>query len=198
MSNAAPILSNDATNNAKYVSIIPENQQTFSPGQKIVFNLEPSLGYIKARDSYLVFDILNNATSPLRLTLAHAGISSIIKQVNIYSKQSGILLETLDNYNQWVHTEAQYRFDDHNNLSDIEGFPSNISSQSMVSSGPTLLPTDYLNTYGAASNNKLTPMLATGVIVPTSVRFCTPLRAGIFRHWDDERLDDRGDDIDEL
>ena len=110
-------MSNLATNNAKYVSIIPENQQTYKPGQKIVYNLEPSLGYLKGRDSYLVFDILMASATQTRFTLGPAGISSIIKQVFIYSKQSGILLETLDNYNQWVHMESQYRHDDYNNIS---------------------------------------------------------------------------------
>ena len=54
MSNPAsePITQNSQTNNAKYVSIIPENGTEFSPAQKIIFNLDPSLGWIKGRDSY--------------------------------------------------------------------------------------------------------------------------------------------------
>ena len=45
--------------NSKYISIKPENGETFKSGQKIIYNIEPSIGYIK-RDSYLVFDIVNN------------------------------------------------------------------------------------------------------------------------------------------
>ena len=53
---SSPIQQNSSTNNAKYVSIIPENGTEFKAGQKIVYNLDPSLGWIKGRDSYLVFD----------------------------------------------------------------------------------------------------------------------------------------------
>ena len=55
------IVSNAQTSNAKYVSLIPENGTQFNPNQKVVFNLDPSLGWIKGRDSYLVFDVLNTS-----------------------------------------------------------------------------------------------------------------------------------------
>ena len=44
-----------SSSNTKYLSIIPENGETFNPGQKLIFNLEPNLGYIK-KDSYMIFD----------------------------------------------------------------------------------------------------------------------------------------------
>ena len=61
------IISNTQTNNAKYVSLIPENGTQFNPLQKVVFNLDPTLGWIKGRDSYLVFDVLNNSSEELRV-----------------------------------------------------------------------------------------------------------------------------------
>ena len=127
-----------AQGQSKYVSIIPENGQNYRAGQKIIYNLEPELGFIKARDSYLVFDVLNNsgrntqtatAQKNLKLELGQAGISSLIKRVNIYSKHSGQLLESLDNYNQWVHTQFQYEHDDITNIQNLEGCPKYIESK---------------------------------------------------------------------
>ena len=186
---SAPIVQ---TNNAKFVSIIPENGTEFQEGQKIIFNLDPALGYIKARDSYLCFDIQNTSSASIKYTLANAGISSIIKQVNIYSKQNGMLLETLDNYNKWVACEASYRFDDTSNLTALEGFPESIHADGVGSLGGGAGQETYVkngrNTYGDATSHRLSPSDDTGNTRFAPVRFMTPLRCGIFRHWDDEVL----------
>ncbi len=198
-----------APNESKYLSIIPENAQNYRAGQKIIFNLEPELGFVKARDSYLVFDVLNNsgrgtqlasAQRNLRLELGLAGVSSLIKRVNIYSKHTGQLLESLDNYNQWVHTQLQYEHDDITNLQTMEGCPKHIESKCNFGRMPTsivagnevrvnLSVNNNKNTYLDAENNRLSACLDTNVAPTyTSTRFITPLRCGIFRHWDDERL----------
>ena len=186
---SAPIVQ---TNNAKYVSIIPENGTEFQEGQKIIFNLDPALGYIKARDSYLCFDIQNTSANSIKYTLANAGISSIIKQVNIYSKQNGMLLETLDNYNKWVACEASYRHDDTTNLTSLEGFPENIHADCVLSSGGGAGQENYMkntfNHYGDSTSHRFSPSNDTGNTRFAPVRFMTPLRCGIFRHWDDEVL----------
>tara|TARA_R110002012_G_scaffold11698_4_gene52416 strand:- start:2743 stop:4407 length:1665 start_codon:yes stop_codon:yes gene_type:complete len=188
------IVSNAQTNNAKYVSLIPENGTQFNPNQKVVFNLDPSLGWIKGRDSYLVFDVLNTSSDPLRLSLGKAGGSSLINQINIYSKQTGILLESLNNYNQWVHTEAQYTTDDQQNLVDIEGFPKPFESQLAVNSaGGANINNEVglynlANSYKETENNTFSPIDNNGNLVRTSMRVCVPLRTGIFRWWDAEKL----------
>jgi len=189
-----PVLSTPATNNAKYVSLIAENGTEFNPRQKIVFNLDPSLGWVKARDSYFVFDILNTSSTELRLSLAKAGISSIVRQVNIYSKQTGILLESLNNYNQWVACEMEYTNDDPTLLADIEGVPQPLSSKRGFTNADNAQRQNEVNlvnfarSYNFASNNAFSPVSKTGVLSKTSVRYCMPLRCGIFRHWDDEKL----------
>ena len=150
------------------------------------------MGYIKARDSYLCFDIQNTSAAAIKYTLANAGISSIIKQVNIYSKQNGMLLETLDNYNKWVACEASYRVDDSSNLTSLEGFPENIHADCVGSNGGGAGQEVYFknvkNTYGDATSHRLSPSDDTGNTRFAPVRFMTPLRCGIFRHWDDEVL----------
>ena len=205
---ATPMVA-QAPNESKYLSIIPENAQSYRAGQKIIFNLEPELGFVKARDSYLVFDVLNNsgrgtqsatAQRNLRLELGLAGVSSLIKRVNIYSKHTGQLLESLDNYNQWVHTQLQYEHDDITNLQTMEGCPKHIESKCNFGRMPTsvvdgnevrvnLSINNNKNTYLDVENNRLSACLDTNVAPTyTSTRFITPLRCGIFRHWDDERL----------
>ena len=106
--------------NSKYLSIKPENGETFNPGQKIIYNIEPSIGYIK-RDSYLVLDVVNKTADNSRYTLGMAGAHGLIQQINIYSKETGVLLENLNNYNQWVAIENQYITDDKTQLAIKEG-----------------------------------------------------------------------------
>ena len=131
---------------------------------------------------------------PLRLQLGKAGGSSLVNQVNIYSKTTGILLESLNNYNQWVHTEAQYTTDDQQNLIDIEGFPKPFESQMGLDTtgagdvNGELGLWNITNTYRDVENNTLSPIDNDGNLVRTSQRVCVPLRTGIFRWWDAEKL----------
>tara|TARA_R110002073_G_scaffold234998_1_gene396148 strand:- start:3177 stop:4814 length:1638 start_codon:yes stop_codon:yes gene_type:complete len=191
MSNPAAnaITQNAQTNNAKYVSIIPENGTEFVSGQKIIFNLDPSLGWIKGRDSYLVFDI-ENISAKLKLSLRNGGISAIIKQVNIFSAQNGMLLESLDNYNQWQSCEIQYRYDDPTNLTNTEGCPNSIFSKRglQATNDNTLTYYNWTNNYAQPESSRLTQLNNDGTSQNGPVRFTCPLRCGIFRHWDTETL----------
>lgn len=192
MSNSSsnPVVQNAQTNNAKYVSIIPENGTEFNSGQKIVFNLDPSLGWIKGRDSYMVFDIENTGVVPLKTTLNKGGISGIIKQVNIFSQQNGMLLETLDDYNQWTTTELQYRHDDYTNITNTEGCPVSLHSKlGLIPHEDTvLLYHNWQNNYSQPESNRLSQSSNIQADLRCPVRFLCPLRCGIFRHWDDETL----------
>tara|TARA_R110002073_G_scaffold70411_4_gene173867 strand:- start:4203 stop:5855 length:1653 start_codon:yes stop_codon:yes gene_type:complete len=187
---ANPIQQNAQTNNAKYISLIPENGTEFVAGQKIVFNLDPQLGWIKGRDSYLVFDIENNGVHPIKTALNKGGISGIIKQLNIFSQQNGMLLETLDDYNQWTTAEMQYRHDDTTNLTNIEGCPVSIHAKSGLQPDATnvVLYHNYHNTFAEPESNRLSQSGNDQSDMRGAVRFCTPLRCGIFRHWDTETL----------
>lgn len=193
MSNPAsnPVVQNNATNNAKYVSIIPENGTEFNEGQKITFNLDPSLGWIKGRDSYLVFDIENTGATIYKWSLRQGGISNIIKQVNIYSQQNGMLLESLDNYNQWNMTELQYRYDDHTNLSNVEGCAKFLCSKKALDNQETdggVMFHNFDNTSNTVEAHRMTNQNNQAQPQVAPIRLCCPLRCGIFRHWDDETL----------
>jgi len=176
--------------NSKYISIKPENGETFKSGQKIIYNIEPSIGYIK-RDSYLVFDILNNTADNGRYSWGPAGINGIIKQVNIYSKETGVLIENLNNYNQWVAIENQYRTDDKNQLAIKEGvrLPCSAKNNTTSATAGVWASECELSSPAITSNGLLSPIVkATGEAAFMTRRYCVPLRCGIFRHWDDERL----------
>ena len=179
-----PVVQNAQTNNAKFVSIIPENGNEFSPGQKIVFNIDPSIGWVKGRDSYLVFEI-ENVSKTLMLSLRKGGISSVIKQLNIFSAQNGMLLESLDNYNQWTSCEMEYAYDDPVNLTNIEGCAKSIASKKPLSD---VVYHNWNNTYSDPESHRFTQLNNNCTQQATPVRFCTPLRCGIFRHWDAESL----------
>ncbi len=174
--------------NSKYISIKPENGESFNPGQKIIYNIEPSIGYIK-RDSYLVFDIVNNTTDNGRYSFTSAGVNGIISQINIYSKETGVLLENLNNYNQWCSIENQYRTDDKNQLAIKEGVRLPCSARNNTTTGKgTWSSVSEQSSPKITSNGLLSPITTTGEAVFMTKRYCVPLRCGIFRHWDDEKL----------
>jgi hypothetical protein len=184
---ASPIVQ---TNNSKYVSIIPDNGTEFNPQQKIIFNIDPSVGFIKARDSYIAFDILDNATNPIRRTLNNIGISSIVDRVDIYSKHNGMLLESLTDYNKWVGCELPYRLDDNTNLVNIEGGQEFIECWANVgnSKDNVVAFPNQENRFDSPAHQRITPVDEQGRLCRAPVRFCMPLRCGIFRYWDDEVL----------
>ena len=184
-----------SSTNAKLLSIIAENGTSFRPNQKIIFNIDPSVGWVKTKESYLVFDILNNSASNMRLMLAEAGISSLIKRVDIYSKESGTLLETLQDYNKWTATQLQYSNDDKTNIINMEGVPApSNQSKSSIAGTPRTYRASLRKYWEEPANGRVSSVSGGAtegaVIVPnfTSTRFITPLRCGIFREWDDEKL----------
>lgn len=174
--------------NSKYISIKAENGESFNPGQKIIYNIEPSIGFIK-KDSYLVFDVVNNTSDNGRMSFTSAGVNGIIKQINIYSKETGVLLENLNNYNQWVSVENQYKTDDKNQLAIKEGVRLPCIAKSNTHTGKgTWSSVSEMSNPEITTNGLLSPIENDGNAVYMTRRYCVPLRCGIFRWWDDEKL----------
>lgn len=177
---------------SQFISIVPENGEQYVPGQKIIYNIEPEIGYIK-KDSYIIFDILNNSTDKCRATLEpRAGIHAIIDAINIYSKETGVLLESVQNYNQWRAIEHQYLYDDPNNLNSKEGvglpcqsyfydMPGNANNAVLTPQVQQWTPHQLANTQLSVVDTALNPKY-------TSTRYMCPLKTGIFNHWDEEKL----------
>jgi hypothetical protein len=172
---------------SKMISLVPTNGTEFdvNSGQKVIFELQPSLGLVKGRDSYLAIDVLNNSSDNKRLMLNHsAGVDSIIDRVDIYSLRTGQHLETLQNYNQWASITNQYLFENKTNLQQLQGVGTVVNAKQ--NPGGVLTPT--VNTSDDLNNNILSPISTTGQAFYNFRRYTVPLKAGIFRYWDDERL----------
>ena len=178
-----------AMNSSQTISIVPETGEQFNPGQKIIYNIEPEVGYIK-RDSYLVFDVVNNSGNHALYTFAkNAGCSSIIESINIYSKETGILLENLNNYAEWVNIENQYLYDDATQLQLKEGVGHPVQAKEIKIKADNSLIIEPSKPVGDhPANNQLSPKDITGNLKPMARRFCLRLRSGIFNYWDDEKL----------
>ena len=171
--------------NTKYISIVPENGEQFNPGQKIIYNLEPNIGFMK-RDSYFIFDLLNTTPDFGRYGLnALAGVHSIVENIRIYSKMTGVLLESCENYGQIQGLIHQYGFDDREDVVAKEGvgLPCMAKFNALGgASNRSLLESQEIE------NQRLSPVDTAGNPKFTQQRYIMSLRCGIFRYFDEERL----------
>ena len=176
-----------ANQNSQYVSIIAENGEQFNPRQKIIFNIEGEIGYIK-NDSYIVFDILNNSADKGRFTLQkNLGAHAIIDRVDIYSKETGILLESNTNYCEWLNVMNQYMYDDPTNLQNHQGVGKPVQSwtHQPKADGSAVASSRSIPSPIDIENNQLSPLTKEsstemGDPAYTTRRFCIPLMCGLF------------------
>lgn len=164
------------------VELVPINNTEFtvSKGKRVIFELQPDLGFIKGRDCVLQLDILNASSSSQMAALNNvAGASSIISRIDIFSL-NGTHLHTADNYNQFVALDNQYFYDDQSNLTSLEGCGKNVFVKDSAG-----------NVSQNASDNAanvLSPRKKDGTPVYGFRRNTCPLRLPLFRWFDDERL----------
>ena len=105
--------------NSKFISLVADNGTEFTSEQKAIFTIHPDIGFVKGKDSYISYDILNeDINNRVAVFPATAGASSVIDRMDIYSLANGQLLESLTNYNLWSSIENQYLEEDnqHNSL----------------------------------------------------------------------------------
>ncbi len=178
-----------AMESSQTISIVPENGEQFSPGQKIIYNIEPEVGYLK-RDSYLIFDVVSDSAEKGVWTFAkNAGVHSIIDQINIYSKETGILLESLPNYSQWVSIENQYLYDDPTQLQLKEGVGHPLKAKDIRTKGDGTVIYEPSRPHGGhTANSQLCPQNTSGAVQQLTRRFTMRLKSGVFNYWDDEKL----------
>ncbi len=176
--------------NSKIFSLVPTNGTDFvgKHGQKIIFEVEPSVGLLKARESYLVLNVLNTSSDYTRLALNNmAGVSSIISRVDIYSLKSGQHLETMENYDLWSAVEHQYLYQDKTNLRAMEGVGADCYAHNTVAGNSTQV-VETLQDPRDIEANLLSPVEANGDAKYNFRQYITPLKCGIMRYWDDEKL----------
>ena len=170
------------SNGFQTVELVPINNTEFSvtKGKRVIFELQPDLGFIKGRDCVLQLDILNaSGTSQMSALNNVAGASSVINRIDIYSL-NGTHLHTADNYNQFVALDNQYFYDDQSNLTSLEGC------------GQRVFVKDSTGNVGQQAQenaaNVLSPRKKDGTPVYGFRRNTCPLRLPLFRWFDDERL----------
>tara|TARA_R110001599_G_scaffold288042_1_gene490842 strand:- start:367 stop:2127 length:1761 start_codon:yes stop_codon:yes gene_type:complete len=99
--------------NSKFIALVADNGTEFTSEQKAIFTIHPDIGFVKGKDSYLSFDMLNTCpNSRVCLFPTTAGASSVIQRMDIFSLANGQLLESLTNYNLWCGIENQYMEED--------------------------------------------------------------------------------------
>ena len=180
-----------SSNNSRLISVAPSNATQFSPGQKCIIDLDESLGYIKGRDSYLAIDIQNTSTHKDRWSFPNGvGASALIQRLDIYSRHTGQLLESLPQYNQVCGFETQYTHDDFTHLERTEavGSPSNQYVNAYLNAGGDYSKVSNLDPTNIA-NNLVSPLNEDGTNSYVPRRLCIPLKSGVFsRWWDTEKL----------
>jgi hypothetical protein len=167
--------------NSRFISILPENGSTFTELQKITFEIDESVGYIKGRDTYITVDIQNTTADNTRWCLPNGvGTSALIQQVDIYSKRTSVLLESLTNYNQMMGVLNQYGQDDPTVQQRLYGVgtPTHQWSNNLQ---VLVNPEDVEN--NLISPVSETAQLVNGVYQPRQL--IIPLKCGIFSSWND-------------
>ena len=178
------------TNNSKYLSLVPQNQQEFTQGQKCIIEIPADIGAIKGSDSYLAIDVLNTSARANRWALPGSA-QVLIEQVDIFagSGAGGMLLESLQNYNQWASVEELYEKNDWSSQQSKEGGPP-LPETPLQCTGLRAVESDRIIECGsvekASVNGQFSPVDVNGNAKFTSRRVCIPLKCGIFNHWADE------------
>lgn len=175
-----------ASANSQFISIVPENGEQFKPSQKIIYNIEPEIGFIK-QDSYMVFDIANTSSDLSRVCLQkNLGAHAIIDRVDIFSKETGILLESNTHYRELVNMEHEYMFDSVVGLQNQQGVGTPVQSWTHQVSA-TNAPTAFRSvpTAKELENNQLSPVANVNTWAAANAkymtrRFCIPLKVGLF------------------
>ncbi len=194
--------------NSKFIALIADNGTEFTSEQKAIFTIHPDIGFVKGKDSYLSFDILNTCPNSRVCSFpATSGASSIIDRMDIYSLANGQLLESLTNYNLWCGIENQYCEEDNAQSQLKNGTDPECRAFSCVQTAAS--KANVLTERGYAGDDRSTLDLGsmlfsqissgTGVVSGTDQnadidsemcakkfsarKYCIPLKSGIFSHF---------------
>jgi len=194
--------------NSKFIALVADNGTEFTSEQKAIFTIHPDIGFIKGKDSYLSYDILNTCPNSRVCSFpATAGASSVIDRMDIYSLANGQLLESLTNYSLWSSLENQYCEEDNAHSQLKNGTDPEPRAYSCVQTDTD--KTNVLTERGYAGDARSTLDLGSelfsqissgtgvvsGALQESNVdnemcakkfaarKFCIPLKSGIFSHF---------------
>lgn len=176
------------TAKSQNISLLPLNGTTFTAQKKVIFELPPSLGFIRASrdESYLVFTVRNSGTA--RWMFPTSG-QCLIDRVDITSMETGQPLESLQQYNKAMWILDQYNKVSHSIGQSSEGMRRFMTSLQTFSNGATasrLISSD--ETPDSVMNSIISPITETGAAVFQGWKVVVPLRAGIFNCFSEEKL----------
>ena len=177
---------------SRYISLTPENGTQFTSNQKIEINVKPSIGFIKGRASYISFDLERDTDNAL---MAHpfntVGANGWIERMDIFSLNSGQLLESLTNYNIMANLENQYCHEGNDDLvikqGCLEPLRSHIVTQN--SANKTIVSAHQIVAIQEEGASRLSTISNDGFDKGFARKFVIPIRSGIFNHYgEDEKL----------
>jgi len=178
--------------NSRFISLTPENGTQFTEGQKIIFEVKPSISFLKGKDCYISLDLERDSDNA---SMAHpvmlAGASGCIQRLDIFSLESGQLLESLDNYNLWTAIENQYTHDNTDNIVYKEGCMTPLRAHNVTQNAETKALTREVQNIGSgeAGATRLSTIANDGKDKSFVHKFIIPIKSGVFNHYsDDEKL----------
>lgn len=178
--------------NSRFIALSPENGSQFTEGQKVIFEVKPSISFLKGKDCYISLDLERDSDNA---SMAHpvqlAGASGCIERMDIFSLESGQLLESLNNYNLWTAIENQYTTDNTDNLVYKEGCVEPVRSHIIGCNAETKAITTTAETIvvGSSGATRLSTISSDGFDKGFVHKFVIPIKSGVFNHYsDDEKL----------
>tara|TARA_E500000318_G_scaffold13276_1_gene12399 strand:- start:16513 stop:18069 length:1557 start_codon:yes stop_codon:yes gene_type:complete len=175
--------------NSRFISLTPTNGTQFTEGKKVIFEVPPSISFIKGKDSYISVDLERDTDNAF---MAHpnllAGANALIDRVDIFSLENGQLLESLRNYNLWSAIENQYAVEDPTQIVNKQGCMTPHRSHIVASNAETkvLTRTRESVVVHQPGATRLSTISFDGFDKGMTHKFLIPLRAGIFNHYSQE------------
>ena len=177
---------------SRYISLTPENGTQFTAGQKIQIDVKPSIAFIKGRASYLSFSLERDSDNA---RMAHpfntVGANGWIERMDIFSLNTGQLLESLTDYNIMANLENQYLYEGNDDLvikqGCVEPLRSHIVNSNSGDKGLTRTPEGVV--VQQVGSTRLSTISNDGFDKGFSRKFIIPIRSGLLNHYgEDEKL----------
>jgi hypothetical protein len=175
----------------KQYSLPPINGTQFSGqlGNRINFEI-PATHFIKGREDFrLNFKLLNTSASKQRLGVSPtAGANSCINRIDFFNL-SGVLLESLQNYNQICSIINQYNYNDANNINSLMGVSVDNVARKFTGDADTHVAVPNSKSMNNSEDLILSPVDEAGQAKYNPVLFSLDVKAGLLAAFDkDEKL----------
>jgi len=175
----------------KQYSLPPINGTQFNGqlGNRINFEI-PATHFLKGREDFrLNFKLLNTSASKQRLGVSPtAGANSCINRIDFFNL-SGVLLESLQNYNQICSIINQYNYNDANNINSLMGVSVDNVARKFTGDADTHVAVPNSKSMNNSEDLILSPVDEAGQAKYNPMLFSLDVKAGLLAAYDnDEKL----------